>query len=242
MKISAGAKATTGAATPPSQPPVRPPRRPLTGWVLVLPIILLLGLLFEARQETHPPTPVAAAPTPSAPQLTPVPGTNVTPPSGPAATPHGNKTVTSYTLYVPGPDDKLHERIVPQPTGEPKASPTPAQYEAWYNQQANRALALLFKERNIFPPGTQTPQASLKNDIVNLNLNKNFGSSKLWKSELITTLVVYCLVNTLLSPGLKRAGKPKGVLLLIDHHPITTLGEFDTSDPIEPNLALVAKS
>lgn len=225
-----------------AKPPVRPPRRPLTAWIFVLPVILLLGLLFQARQNPNSPTPATSdlPPSPTA-QPSAAPDATSAPVVGSSATPRGDTTTSSYTLYVPGPDAKLHERIVHQ-AGATNGSPTPAQYEAWYNQQANRALALLFKERNFFPTGTQTPQATLKNDIVNLNLNKSFGDSKLWKSEPITQLVVYSLVNTLLSPSLKRDGKPKGVLLLIDNHPVTTLGEFDASDPIEPNLELVAKS
>ncbi|MBV9864475.1 MAG: GerMN domain-containing protein [Abitibacteriaceae bacterium] len=212
------------------QPPVRPPKRPLTPWVLlILPLALLIGLIFVGRQDFMPSD-----------QTKPLPVKPL------AVKPVPTKAVpdhSRYTLYVPGDDALLHEEVVSKLDDAPTINYSPDQFQTWYEQQAQRTLELLFqKSAPYLPADSKVSSVNLKKDVVSVNLDKNFQNSKVWQGETSTQLAVYAIVNTLTSQTLNRDGKTKKVQLLVDNKPVETLGGLDTSDPIEPNMALVAKS
>jgi hypothetical protein len=199
-------------------------------------VALLIGVLWQInRQPDQPATPVpdsgTARPTPIA---TLAPATTPTPPP---KKPGKNRFAASRIIFVPGDDGMLHQRTIREPATAVEMHTR--DYDLVSKVAAERSLQLLFKRApESFPPGTRVPsvQQEKNSDVIRVSFNKAFAQSDFWSSEARTELAIYAIVNTL------AAGKNARVQLLIEGKPIQTLGEFDASDPFEPDKTLVAKS
>ncbi|RYX86825.1 hypothetical protein EON83_01190 [bacterium] len=134
-------------------------------------------------------------------------------------------------VWVPGKDDKLHSKAVSKEAldsqkkfGDPTA-----------------ALADIIKmSPQYFPPKTSVLDYHDDGKSVSVNLSKDFNDTEFWSKAGETTvrLAVYALVNT----ASDASGAKKPVVLKTDNSPLSTLGELDVSDAIEPDAKLQAKA
>ncbi|MBW3635917.1 MAG: GerMN domain-containing protein [Armatimonadetes bacterium] len=130
------------------------------------------------------------------------------------------------TIFVPG-DDALHPKKVSRSTLDTQlrsgGNPTPALDE------------IIKTAPQWFPKGARVEDVKENSGVVTVLLSPQFGNEKHWsKGERITELAIYSLVNTVAKEG-------KKVELTIEGKPMTTLGQFDASEPLEANLDLNAK-
>ena len=134
-------------------------------------------------------------------------------------------------IYLPGTDDKLHLKAVSHNAIDSQikagGSPVPALDE------------VITGAPKYFPPGTRIKKFAVTEKSLTLDLNSAFANSKHWsQGETTTQLAVYALVN---SAALTEKDGKKPVQLTVEGKPLSTLGEFDASDPIEPDQTLIAK-
>jgi spore germination protein GerM len=106
------------------------------------------------------------------------------------------------------------------------------------------SLRLLFKKApENFPPGTKLIDSpKLDGDAVRVNLSKEFQTPEFWQGSTQTQMTVYSIVNTVAAVESGDDTKPLKVLFLVDGKPVDVLGELDVSEPLEPDMTLVAKS
>jgi len=130
-------------------------------------------------------------------------------------------------VWVPGSDDKLHLHAVSKAaldTQKKFKDPTEA---------FNEIIRLAPK---YFPPKTRVTDWHDDGKSVSLNFNRAFTDAGFWskRGEGRTELAVYAMVNS----AATSAKTPRTVVLQVEKRPITSLGEMDTSDAIEPNTKL----
>ena len=130
------------------------------------------------------------------------------------------------TIFVTGADDKLHHRKVSFPDLDTQlksgGNPIPALDE------------IIKLSPQWFPRGTRVEDIKDNGKAITILLSPEFEDAKHWqKGEKITELAVYSLVNTLAKEG-------KTVTLTLEGKPISTLGEFDASGPLEADPTLNA--
>lgn len=213
-----------------------PPKKSLTPWVAVFPLILLGGALWQS--DAPDASRNAASMTGNAvqtPRATPTPAPKTDPtPSDSELFPKNNP----YTLFVPNGDGALRKTIVKTDYPGPTTN-----WSHFYGTMASYLVDLLLqKSPRSFPKGTELleERAKVEGDVVTLNFNKAFVNPDFWRGESRTTEAIYSIVNTVSNYGEKD--KPNKVRFLVEGKPIPTLGEFDTSDAILPDMSLVAKS
>lgn len=133
-------------------------------------------------------------------------------------------------VWVPGKDDKLHLRPVSKAALEAQKK---------FGNPTEALADIVRMAPKWFPPKTRVMQWSDNGQTISVNLNRNFATSEFWsKSGSKTTqLAVYALVNS-------ASVDEKPVVLQVEKRPVTPeeMGGFDTSDAIEPNLQLQAKT
>lgn len=134
------------------------------------------------------------------------------------------------SVWVPGRDDKLHLRPVSKAamdTQKKFKNPTAALND------------IVRMAPSYFPPNTRVLDWHDDGPSVSVNLNRNLVTPNFWskRGESQTELAVYALVNS----ASTSAGGVKPVVLQVEKKPLSTLGEMDTSDSIEPNSRLQAK-
>lgn len=114
--------------------------------------------------------------------------------------------------------------------------------------KAARQLMQLLMEKSpgIFPKGTQVLEVpkdfSGDKKTVAINFDKAFLQDGFWQGESKTGAAVYAVVNTISqsAPSEKSAkDAPVKVRFLVEGKPLQSLGEFDLSDPLEPDMSLV---
>jgi spore germination protein GerM len=100
---------------------------------------------------------------------------------------------------------------------------------------------LLTSSADSFPRGAALAgPVTLGSGVVNVNLNKAFAANSESWSSAETTARVMSIVKTAIATKEQVAGSESGgVRLLIEGKPVSTLGEFDTSEPIEPDGSAV---
>jgi hypothetical protein len=203
------------------------PNKPRTPWVLLLPLALFAGALWQ--RERGPDTPlgnmdmngvVTRNATDNAVDNT--VGTDTTPPTRPG-------TVT-YTIYVPNDDGKLQRKTITE------KAPSPSTNDATQLRNANRALELLFQNApELFPNNTKLTNGGVKRapgeegNLWQVSLDQNFQQAEQWRSETITQVALGAIALT--AESSLGASSPQ-IQILIDGKPIQTLGEYDVSDPI----------
>lgn len=215
------------------------PSRP-TRWALLFPIALLALVVFL---NSRAPEPQNDSPLNTS-SMTPAaddgpPATNAAEASATAAsrpvrrTPQKAEQVsTPQQILVPGDDALLHPKpFKPSGVGGPM------------EVRRDSLNAIIKAAPDLFPDKAQVKSVqhdSAKKRIV-VSVNSAFADDSFWnKSEKITELAVYALVNSV-----ARMNEPKGeetpVQIVVEDKPGDVLGQFDISEPIEANWQLMAK-
>lgn len=140
------------------------------------------------------------------------------------------------TIYVPGQDDLLHAQKVSRMA-----------IDSQLKSGGNGAPALqeiIEKAPQHFPPGAKVNDWKEDEKTVTVDLNAAFDKPEFWsaKGEKTTELAVYALVNSAAkTTGAQGKSASKPVKFTIAKAPAQSLGEFDVSGEIEPEMRLVAK-
>jgi hypothetical protein len=206
------------------QTPVQP--KPRAPWILLLPLLLGAGIVWQQTRDTSQPddTPPRIH---RKPLHKPTPQSSGTPKP---ALQYSNPT----TILVPGDDEKLHEKPFKNDVPAKNDANLTEAYTHWIN-------AVVQATPELFPPGTRVQSVKVGSDAepAQVSFNQAFAKPEFWNGETKTKMAVYSIVNTL-SPVMAGKGRNVPVQILVDGKRIETLGEFDTSDPIEPDFSLNA--
>ncbi len=211
------------------QTPVQP--KPRAPWILLLPLLLGAGIVWQQTRDTPQPEDTTPERIHRKPISTP------TPQATPAITP---KPAIEYsipdTILVPGDDEKLHEKPFKNDVSPKGGTNLTQAYTHWIN-------AVVQATPELFPPGTRVQSVKVGSDAepAQVSFNQAFAKPEFWNGETKTKMAVYSIVNTL-SPVMAGKGRNVPVRILVDGKRIETLGEFDTSDAIEPDFSLNADS
>jgi hypothetical protein len=199
------------------------PNKPRTPWVLLLPLALFAGALWQ--RERGPDTPLGnmdmnGTVTRNATDNS--VGTDTKPPTRPGS--------VTYTIYVPNDDGKLQRRTITE------KAPSSSADDATQLRNANRALELLFQNApELFPDNTKLTSGGVKRapgeagNLWQVSFNQGFQQADRWRSETITRVALGAIALT--TESSLGASSPQ-IQILIDGKPIQTLGEYDVSDPI----------
>jgi len=236
-------------STPRFDPNSRPPRKSLAAWTLLLPALLLLGVIWQASRE-----PEIGPAKNSAEQS---PATNPrNAPTKPQPAKRAASRAVKRVFFVPDDEGELRRREVSESeSAAEKASSSQEEDDAI---SADRALRLMLKAApGDFPSGTRlvdqkterpkTPlqriavRSNMDRCLATVNLSKQFENPDFWQGSTRTISTIYAIVNTVSKTVGSECDETK-VQLLIEGKPASTLGEFDASDPIEPDMSLVAKN
>lgn len=212
-------------------------------WVFLLPLALLMGTLWqfwrESEESSTPPADnndnAVATPRPRpTPTPKPKPTPQPTPRPKPAAAP------VKLTLFVPNENGELQRSVVTHP--DLLNSELPTATDTAFSVLAAGSLGLLFKKApENFPPGTKLlGSPKLEGDVARVNLSKEFQQPEFWQGSTQTQMTVYSIVNTVAAES--DDTKPVKVQFLVEGKPIDVLGELDVSEPLEPDMTLVASS
>ena len=143
---------------------------------------------------------------------------------------------TAVTLFVPTGDGDLKKVALSTASLPPET-----------NKAARQLVALLMeKSPKIFPKGTAIldlpKDFSTDDKVIAVNFNKALLQDGFWHGESKTGAAVYAVVNTISQYGKEEKSKkdaPLKVRFLVEGKPLQSLGEFDLSDPLEPDMSLV---
>lgn len=144
----------------------------------------------------------------------------------------------SLTIYVPTRNMKLDKRE----TKGKLYDQMPTALSTYASVVAERALPLLFqKARSSFPKGTKLTQfPEIKNDVMQVSLNKQFLQSGFWNSKERTLLAVYSIVNTA-AEGYPTPDHSLRVRLLIEGKPFHNLANMDMRKALRPRFDTLIK-
>ncbi len=137
-----------------------------------------------------------------------------------SAAPDGSQANLIETIYVPGPDDKLH--------------PKPVSFKS-IEVPASALQEVISSSPKWYPKDAKVNSITEDEKQITVDVNKNFSQQSFWgeNGEKTTELGVYAIVNS-------ASGKSKKpVQITVEKEPMTTLGDFDASDAIEPQLELI---
>lgn len=201
------------------------PNKPRTPWVLLLPLALFAGALWQ--RERGPDRPLGNM------DMNGVVTRNATNNSVDNTvgtdTPTRPGTVT-YTIYVPNDDGKLQRKTITE------KAPSSSADDAAQPRNANRALELLFQNApELFPDNTKLTNGGLKRapgeagNLWQVSFNEDFQQADRWRSETITRVALGAIALT--AESSLDASSPQ-IQILVDGKPVQTLGEYDVSDPI----------
>lgn len=146
-----------------------------------------------------------------------------------AATPSAQRPPRAAlaSVWVPGKDGQLHLKAV---------SKAALDVQKKFKDPTGAFNDIVRQAPDYFPPHTRALDWHFDGKAVSLNFNRAFVDTNFWskRGESRTALAVYALVNS----AANSAGTLKPVVLEVEKKPISTLGEMDTSDSIEPNTSL----
>ena len=153
-----------------------------------------------------------------------------------APTPTVAPKKVAATLFVPDGSGDLKKVSLP-------TAPLPPET----NEAARQLVALLMeKSPKIFPEGTEVlalpKDFSTEDKVIAVNFNKALLQDGFWHGESKTGAAVYAVVNTISQYGKEEKSKKDASLkvrFLVEGKPLQSLGEFDLSEPLEPDMSLV---
>lgn len=151
--------------------------------------------------------------------------------------PHGTKT-GGYKIFVPNADGQLRSVEVKD---RPIGLSTTNDANAYMTSTAFVMKHLLAEAPAEFPAGTRLLGVKVDETkkVASVDLSKEFTTAGFWQGSTRTLATVYAVVNTVAAVNPKTANK---VQILVEGKPIDLLGEFDASEPLEPDNKLVASS
>jgi hypothetical protein len=194
-------------------------------------IALSLGILTIGCSQKQP---IVSESTPNIkPDIPTVPSTR------PTADPYELKEIpASLTIYVPTKHWKLRRRVVKGKLYN--AMPTaPSTYASVV---AEKSLPLLFSEaQSSFPKGTkltQFPKIEKGEDVIQVNLSKQFSNPGFWHDNKKTFAAVYAIVNTAVA-GYPLPDSTLRVQILVEGKPIRNLANIDMRKPLRPRFEVV---
>ncbi|HEX8235191.1 MAG TPA: GerMN domain-containing protein [Abditibacteriaceae bacterium] len=206
------------------------PPKSKTPWVLLLPLALFAGALWQSNHE--PDTPLGNMDmngTMSHNAASNAVGNTTD--SGPNATTKTRTAEVTYTIYVPDDNGKLHRKTIKE------KDTVYVDGDATYHRNPDRALELLFKNApDLFPAGTKLTDGGVKRPpgetggLWQVSLNKGFQESEQWRSETVTQVALGAIALT--TESALELSYPPRIQILVDGKPVQTLGEYDLSDPI----------
>lgn len=212
----------------------RPPRKPLTGWVLLLPIALLLGaVLFKINADHEGTTNAVDNNTVSPSVAHTIPRHNVdnTKSQPNSTTQEANQVV----LYVPNDQAELTR----QPISLDKLGVGKLEggLEKNFETVGKAALNRIFtKYPAYFPAGTRVESLKKTGNEVTLDLPADFATSPLWeKGDSFGLVASNSIVNTLAAVAGDGTLAPIKVRFLSGGKSFEVLGQIDMTDPLEPN-------
>jgi len=213
----------------------RPPKKSLTPWVLLLPLILLAGVLWQLRREPEPQPVnqfVSNSAAPPGPRLKPT-----TAPTAPKTAATKIKVPDKLTVFVPDDNAVLQRQVVDNPFDEYLGSGD--QYEMVAGMSLNM---LTRKAPDLFPQGSFIGSVQREGNLVKVNLSKKWYAMPQWnQGSSFAMLAQDSIVNTLAAADAGKSGAIK-VQFLQDGKPAQLLGELDMSEPLSPSKDLVAGS
>jgi hypothetical protein len=199
----------------------KPRNRSLTGWALVLPVALIGGLFWF---NDRPPAPTT--------------DTSITETATPSATPDGGGGSAALPAVV--------QIYLPDENGTLTTQKATLQRTdgVWANQASRGKQvieSLLTKSPADFPSGTKVLDTTYGGDgTLDLNFNEAFRSPNFWQGSARTLSTVYAIVNSVVKQQYAGDSVSK-VRILIEGKPVDVLGELDLSEPLGPDMSLVAK-
>jgi hypothetical protein len=207
---------------------IHEPRKPRTPWVLLLPLALFAGALWQSNREPDSPlgsmnmngtTTRNAASNAAENAVT----------DGPNVTTKTRTDEVTYTIYVPDDNGKLHRKTIKE------KDTVHVDGDTTRHRNPNRALELLFKNApDLFPAGTRLTDGGVKQPgaggVWQVSLNEKFQESEQWRSETITQVALGAIALT--TESSLALSYPPQIQILIDGKPVQSLGEYDVSDPI----------
>ena len=213
--------------------PITP--KPRAPWILLLPLLLGAGIVWQQTRDTPQPQDTTTARVRQRPIRKPAP--QATPKSAEAPKPAIQYSIPT-TILVPEDDEKLHAKPWKAlPSGAPAGQNIDLKdlHTRWMN-------AVVQATPELFPPGTRVKSVEVGSvrEPAQVDFNAAFAKPDFWNGELKTQMAVYSIVNTL-SPVMSGKGRNVPVQILVEGKRIETLGEFDASDAIEPDFSLNAK-
>jgi len=140
-----------------------------------------------------------------------------------SATPSGSQANLIETIYVPGPDDKLH--------------PKPVSFKS-IEVPASALQEVISSSPKWYPKDAKVNSITENEKQITVDVNKNFSQQSFWgeHGEKTTELGVYAIVNS-------ASGKSKKpVQITVENDAMSTLGDFDASDAIEPQPDLIVNT
>lgn len=173
---------------------------------------------------------------------------SATPPASTRTSPAPSATPNKVSVYLFVPDENGKLKGVLAKADDYSSPPI---YDVhYYGKMAEQLVSLLIqKSPRDFPKGARALDASkfqTDKEIIAVNFNKAFADPNFWQGETQTRVTIYAIVNTVVQYGILETHSvgektPGRVRFLIEGKPIQTLGEFDVSDPLAPDMTLVAK-
>ena len=205
------------------------PGRPKSLMALAIVIPVLLGVVWMNRGSGPTETPTKIPPRVPSQSASPTPGE--TPAPG-GETPR-RAVLKEFTVFLPTEDGKLAKKMVAAPKIPSSQKNVGPPRGMWIDL----ALGDLFSEGSAYFPIGSHPIAPTKTeaDVVTVDLNKAYlANAEAWSSAEVTSRVM-SIVNTAAATDQQVTGQPAKVRLLVEGKPLSTLGEFDASDPISPD-------
>jgi hypothetical protein len=210
----------------------RPPRTP---WVLLLPLALFAGAMW---QNSRPPdTPLGSMDMNGTVKRQPADNA-VDNSVGNAATNAAIKEGRLFerTVFVPDDDGYLRKRIIiaqyPGPTTD---------WPHFYGRMSAHLVQLMLRDYpENFPEGTKIlEEGVVKGDVVTLNFNRAFEQPEFWQGSTRTLNTIYSIVNTVSHYGARPGKETPSVRLLVEGKPVESLGEIEADKPFKPDMSLV---
>jgi hypothetical protein len=208
------------------------PRKPKTPWVLLLPLALFAGALWQSNRE--PDTPLGNMDMNGNPTRNAARNAVDNTVQGSTDGTKPDLQPERRTVFIPDDNGYLRQTTIQDPS--PRSAPE--------GQQPYGPLVELLVDKypEHFPAGTEVlDDGKVQGDVVTLNFNKAFEQPDFWQGSARTLTTVYSIVNTVSAYGTETNKSTPKVRFLVEGKPVDVLGELDVSEPLQPDTSLVKK-